>query len=234
MAVTVASNVKAFQTSIRAFEASARRSRNANALIPYWRRMDRDVRNHLTYTHGSAVYRNVRFTKFLQLIDNRSVTLPVEYLGGDDNRELANAANTVMQMAVVKAGTILETGEHQGSINMFVREIGRSIYGHVNQRLTANNMPPRAEVSIVAMVDYANTLEYLGAVTGFLYATALKARRRYGPEIKVKYDYVNAQKFGMSGGTFPRIRLAFAGNIRRTSLKKPGRHATRTPRYENL
>jgi hypothetical protein len=109
---------------------------------------------------------------------------------------------------------------------MFAREVGTSQLYLVQNRVRAEQLPDRAVISIVAMVEYASTLEARGVAGGLLYYAARKMRTRYGRQLAIKYDYVSGKTFGMAGGTFPRIQIAFYGNLR-PSMQRPGRTSRR-------
>lgn len=221
-------NLKAIQGSVTALNVQSREGRN-DALRDYHAHITPGVRDQLTYTHGTQAYRDKTLEKFLDLINKRPIHMPIKFLGGDDNALLAAAAIDMAGQVVRRALTVKDTGAHIQSIEMFAREVGTRREALISERVRPSQLPERAVVSIIPIIDYASTLEARGVAGGILYHVAQIMRRKYGSELAVKYDYVGGKRFGLGGGTFPRIQLGHFGNLR-SRLQKPGKTARRRRR----
>lgn len=216
-------NIKAIQVALDGSNAQARRGRNA-VLMDYHSGISPGVRDDLLYIHGSQAYKDKKLPQFLNLINKRPIGLPIRFIGGDDNARLAMVAAELSDMVATRALTVKDTGYHSLSLTMFAREIGRRYYalipsGPINPRL----LPDRSVISVVALTEYANTLEMTTA-GGILYFVAQQIKRRYGSELAVKFDYISGAKLGGKGGTYPRVQIGFYGN-ERSRITRRGRKA---------
>ena len=214
-------NLQAIQIAVDGATRQAKDGRN-RVIANYYAGISPGVRENLTFTHGTQVYRNKTLPQFFRLIDKRSIKLKIRFIGGDDNTVLARAANDISNMVYARAMTVRRTGTHLASLTMFAREVGFRRLALVNGALNPRLMPERTVISIVATTEYASTLEARGIVGGILYHVAKEARAKYRSQLAVKYDYVSGRDFGLGGGTFPRIQIAHYGNLR-GGFVTPGR-----------
>lgn len=218
---TVAQNVKAINAAVVNLNVQSLKGRN-DVLREYHSHLSPGIQKSLTYAHGTQTYRDKTLGTFLDLINKRPIHMPVKFIGGDDNVLLARAASDMSNLVYARAGMFRDTGQHQFSLSMYQREVGRKAWHLITGKPKASTMPDRAIISILAPVSYASTLEARGATQGILYYAAKQLRSRYGSQLAVKYDYVSGKSFGMGGGTFPRIQIAHYGNLK-ARFQRPGR-----------
>ena len=225
----LAQNVRAIEVTIRNFEGEVRDGRN-NFIRRYHRPLDKSVKDSLIYGHGSAVYRSRNLEEFFNLINKRPVHLPVHFLGGDDNAFLAMAANDLSNMVYARAMRFWDTGRHANSLTLFIREVGGRASIHLDSGKVAEGMlPDRAVISVVALTEYANTLEahfFRSTEGAILHHVAREFQAKYRRRLAVKYDYVSGTRIGERGGTFPRIQIGLYGNLR-PMIKRPGQSIRR-------
>jgi hypothetical protein len=216
-------NVAIMQNVLVNVNADTRKARN-DIVRSYYNRMSPGVQDSLTYSHGSQVYRDKTLDQFFNLINKRPLRLPIKFTGGDDNALLARAANEMYSMVYARSLTVMDTGEHINSLNLYIREVGgKALINMTSGGISENMLPDRAIVSVVPTVAYASTLESRGVIGGLLYFAARQLRSKYGSQLAVKYDYISGKSiFDGSGGTFPRLQIGHFGNLK-PGLKTPGR-----------
>ena len=229
--VSVTRNVRAIQIAVEDAARQAILGRN-QVVRDYHNKLPASVKDGLVYSHGSASFQNRTLNQFFEAIKKRPLTLPIRFTGGDPNNILAAAANDISNKVFQRAHPYIDTGTHLKNIHMFVREIGSPLMSKVQGRVQGHTLPRRAVISIVAMTEYASTLEYRGVWGSILYHAAWYAKEKWGDQVNIRYDYVSGKKFGAAGGTFPRIQIGFEGNIRRrkATIQRPGITARRKRR----
>lgn len=196
-------------------------------LANYYNALAPGVQENITFVHGKRVYREKTFPQFIQLIDNRSIFLPIRYSGGDDNSLLAKAANEMRSSVESKARSFRDTGKYLNSMSLFMREIGDPQWQALTGgQVTENILPKRAAVRLIPIVEYANTLE-ITKMGGVLYFVAKNMRTRYRGRLSVNFSYVHGNKIGMRGGSFPYIEIGFDGNVDEFRLRRPGQNSDR-------
>lgn len=224
-----ATNIRAIEGTVKLLNATTRRGRN-RVVRAYHNRLTPPVQESITYLHGSQVYPNKTLETFFNLIDKRPFHLPIHFAGGDDNDLLARAANDLSNMVYTRALAFKASGRHLASLNMYIREVGGSALINLNTgNVSAEMLPERAVISIVPVVDYANTLEARAAMGGILYHVARRFRGKYGKQIAVKFGYIGGQRIGEPGGSFPRIQIGHYGNLK-PKMTRPGQSAKRGAR----
>lgn len=227
---TVPKNLRAIDMAVRELNVQSIAGRN-DALRDYHGHITPEVREDLTYAHSTQIYANKTLGQFLELINKRPIHMPVKFLGGgDDNALLAKAANAISNIVYQRALAYRDTGRHLNSLNVYIREVGGSALIHLQTgKVSKELLPDRAIVSIVPVVEYANTLESRGVAQGILYYAAKQARAMYGQALAIKFDYISGPRIGENSGTFPRIQIGHFGNLK-PGLKAPGSSGRRRRR----
>jgi hypothetical protein len=216
-------NITAVRNAVIDLNVQSRQGRNA-VVRDYYNKLTPGVQESLTFSHGTQVYQKKTLDQFFKLIKNRSIKTPIKFNGGDDNALLARAANEMYSMVYARSMTVMDTGKHLNSLNMYIREVGgKALLNITSGGISEGQLPDRAIVSIVPTVAYASTLESRGVIGGLLYFAAKQLRSKYGSTLAVKYDYISGKNIGEGGGgTFPRVQIGHFGNLK-PGLKTPGR-----------
>ena len=187
--------------------------------------LDQRQRSQLNVIQGSKLYKKVSPKRYLELTRSKPLFRKVTVLEKDDNRVLAVIANRAVMRVSQLALRIRDTGRHMDSITVFIRNVGDTMSREHRGAIRASDLPERAVVQIVPIVEYASALEshfYSWAGEGILHQAAREARTANRSRLAVRYDYIAGTRVGERGGTFPRLSLGFYGNLR-PSIKTPGR-----------